>query len=204
MNVGRNSMKQRIIAANETMSLRHWCTRALLFSLVAPLALLLGVELIGRGGLSLCVGTIIAMLFVGGVVVLVVSDCRHATRWWVASLAGAYVGLIICIAVFLALSPDVHVFSYHVHRVVSGSVLILLFAGMYTVTWHIIQMTLGPIVVQDGTLCPQCGYCLAGAESTVCSECGREFTFQELGTTKEEFEARKAQQVGAAHFSGDD
>ena len=41
------------------------------------------------------------------------------------------------------------------------------------------------LVIQDGTLCPGCGYKLVGLTSQVCPECGREFTYKELGTTRE-------------------
>lgn len=38
-------------------------------------------------------------------------------------------------------------------------------------------------VMQDGTVCPGCQYCLIGNQSMVCPECGRPFTYIELGTT---------------------
>lgn len=50
----------------------------------------------------------------------------------------------------------------------------------------------GPTVVQDGTRCPQCGYCVLAAQNRICSECGREFTYQELGISPEEFDRRKS------------
>jgi hypothetical protein len=46
------------------------------------------------------------------------------------------------------------------------------------------------IRIQDGTVCPGCGYSLIGNESMVCPECGRRFTFEELGTTEEEFRGK--------------
>lgn len=42
-------------------------------------------------------------------------------------------------------------------------------------------------VVQDGTCCPGCAYNLIGNQSMVCPECGRPFTFEELGTTEAAF-----------------
>ncbi len=45
------------------------------------------------------------------------------------------------------------------------------------------------LVVQDGTLCPGCGYKLIGLTSHVCPECGRPFTYEELGTKPERLEA---------------
>ena len=42
------------------------------------------------------------------------------------------------------------------------------------------------VIDQDGSLCPGCAYCLAGLDSQVCPECGRPFTYEELGTSKEQ------------------
>lgn len=50
----------------------------------------------------------------------------------------------------------------------------------------ILRLHHGRLVLQDGKSCPRCGYCVAGVRSRICPECGREFTFQELGTTEEE------------------
>lgn len=44
-------------------------------------------------------------------------------------------------------------------------------------------------VVQDGTRCPGCGYSLIGNVTGVCPECGRAFSFAELGTTEEKLRA---------------
>lgn len=49
-------------------------------------------------------------------------------------------------------------------------------------------------LVQDGTLCPFCGYSLLGQrdiESSGCPECGETFTFEEMGTTAELFLAQQ-------------
>jgi hypothetical protein len=47
------------------------------------------------------------------------------------------------------------------------------------------------VVIQDGTLCPGCGYSLIGNTSMVCPECGRGFTFAKLGTTEQRFRAAR-------------
>ncbi|MCK6457674.1 MAG: hypothetical protein L6Q92_14235 [Phycisphaerae bacterium] len=51
------------------------------------------------------------------------------------------------------------------------------------------------LVMQDGTLCPGCAYSLVGNTSGRCPECGRAFSFQELGTTEAEFRRRTAKAV---------
>lgn len=64
--------------------------------------------------------------------------------------------------------------------------------------WLVCRWIRGPIVEQDGTLCPRCGYCLTGSVDRVCPECGRGFTFEDLGTTEEEFELKEAVRVRVA------
>lgn len=58
--------------------------------------------------------------------------------------------------------------------------------------WRIVRMSLPALVVQDGTLCPQCAYCLLGVQSMRCPECGNAFTYDELETTEAEFRKRTA------------
>ncbi len=55
--------------------------------------------------------------------------------------------------------------------------------------WGIGRLRHGPIVIQDGTICPGCGYSLHGAVNRMCSECGREYTFQELETARTCYQA---------------
>lgn len=45
------------------------------------------------------------------------------------------------------------------------------------------------VVMQNGRICPNCKYDLRGNTSMVCPECGRAFTFEELGVTAAEFAA---------------
>ena len=70
--------------------------------------------------------------------------------------------------------------------------------GLVCLTWLICRLVRGPIVQQDGTLCPNCAYSLLGCVEQVCPECGREFTFQELGTTREQFAGKGAGQEAVA------
>lgn len=58
--------------------------------------------------------------------------------------------------------------------------------------WLAMRLYAGPIVFQDGTLCPRCAFVLIGAAELVCPECGRPFTFEELGSSLAEFERRRA------------
>lgn len=69
-----------------------------------------------------------------------------------------------------------------------------LFAGSVFLTivgWLAINLILGPVRLIDGKSCVACGYCLLGCESMKCPECGRAFTYEELGTTEAEFKARQ-------------
>lgn len=55
------------------------------------------------------------------------------------------------------------------------------------IAWLLVRLTLPRFVVQNGTLCPDCGYCVIGVFGLRCPECGRSFTYDELETTEEEF-----------------
>ena len=59
-------------------------------------------------------------------------------------------------------------------------VMSFLFGAMSWGIWKLLQNCPAKVLVQDGTLCPGCGYCLISNESAVCSECGRSFTREEL------------------------
>jgi hypothetical protein len=72
--------------------------------------------------------------------------------------------------------------------------LILYYGLGCLVGWIWCRCKHGRVVVQNGTTCPGCGYSLMGACRRLCSECGREFTYQELGTTEEEFNLKVATQ----------
>jgi len=49
-----------------------------------------------------------------------------------------------------------------------------------------------PHKIPPGPYCPQCGYCLIGSSSQVCTECGRAFTFEELGIARDALAAPPA------------
>ncbi|MCG3137091.1 MAG: hypothetical protein HJJLKODD_00933 [Phycisphaerae bacterium] len=53
--------------------------------------------------------------------------------------------------------------------------------------WYVVYRLGPPRIIQDGTRCPGCGYSLVGNQSMVCPECGRAYTFTELGVTAEKF-----------------
>lgn len=56
--------------------------------------------------------------------------------------------------------------------------------------WGLIRLTLPKFIKQDGTLCPNCAYCLLGVQSMRCPECGSAFTYDDLETTEAEFRAQ--------------
>jgi hypothetical protein len=45
----------------------------------------------------------------------------------------------------------------------------------------LLLLQMRPVKVKLGPYCPECGYCLIGSPRQICSECGRPFTFEELG-----------------------
>ena len=61
--------------------------------------------------------------------------------------------------------------------------------------WAALHRLWPDALLQDGTLCPGCGYSLIGNTSEVCPECGRPFTYAELGTTREALLSRRTLSV---------
>ena len=57
----------------------------------------------------------------------------------------------------------------------------LLFGVLGIVVWYVLKWMGFDVLIQDGTLCPHCGYSLIGNTTMRCPECGHPFTPQELG-----------------------
>ena len=107
------------------------------------------------------------------------------------------------LAVFVGLELDLGFLFFHRNgltmvNVTPGQLILMSLFGS-TIGWIVARCFKGAIVVQDGTLCPKCGYCLAGCPDRICPECGREFTYQELGTTQAELECVKQDGGGASN-----
>lgn len=58
--------------------------------------------------------------------------------------------------------------------------------------WRICVVFRGHVFINDGSMCPGCGHCVLGCDSMTCPECGRDFIFEELGTTREAFAERSS------------
>lgn len=73
-------------------------------------------------------------------------------------------------------------------------------SGIGLFIWGRFRRKYPVVIVGSSPLCLACGYDLIGNKSLVCPECGRPFTFEELGTTAEEFRQRQvlAQAVARA------
>ncbi len=77
-----------------------------------------------------------------------------------------------------------------------GISLLIVFTVYSVLTFALLRFfknTRGPLIMQDGFRCPNCTYCLIGNQSMQCPECGKPFTFEQLGITKNEFSQRAEQ-----------
>jgi hypothetical protein len=70
-------------------------------------------------------------------------------------------------------------FLFTEHMLIGG------FVGV-CLAWLVCRGWVGPVVVQNGSLCPHCAYSLVGCADRICPECGHEFTYESLGTTREQ------------------
>lgn|GEM_PF-1855136 len=130
----------------------------------------------------LSIGTIMTC----GGLILAMSRRAIATRLR-AALCGA--GFGIGITSLPVLTAKFSIWLKLVNLFVVGSV----FAGIATGVWIALCQRFGPIRINDGSQCPNCGYCVLGCVRLVCPECGRRFTLGDIGTTDAEFEARRSQ-----------
>jgi len=173
-------MSSRIIRREHLLGWRGWLRRGALLGLVIPLtglAVGLLLDAIGHSRTSDVAGLALLFLILLGAMR---SDCRLASSWKIAVVFGVYVG-ILTFAIFTFFVGG-HV-SWR-GRPIPTSTLGLLWtsavSAAYAVCWCLVQSYDGPIELQDGNLCPACGYCLIGNTSQICPECGRPFSISEL------------------------
>ncbi len=121
-----------------------------------------------------------------------------------AGMIGAYYAFGMSSAIFIGFACIVFVdilgsvegifFDAIIIAITSSAIaaVFLVFAIQVSIAilWSTICLTLPKFIVQDGTLCPNCAYCLIGTQSMRCPECGNEFSFDDLETTAEEFASR--------------
>ena len=184
-------MRFRVITPDEGWGTREWVQRGVLTTVIVPI--LVAVVLTAAVDLRHVPGVFVIGLLVilAGMIVRLLKDCRHAASWWIAASAGAYVGLLVYIPVSLLLPFNLTITDHRLDVVLLGLLWTLFYSGVHVFVWQVLRMFYGPVVVQDGTLCPGCGYSLLGAPDQVCSECGRKFTVEELGIDDQEFESRR-------------
>lgn len=57
---------------------------------------------------------------------------------------------------------------------------------LFVILWTASRKSRGKLRVRDGTCCPECGYNLVGNTTSICSECGRSFTLEDLDIAAED------------------
>lgn len=104
------------------------------------------------------------------------------------AIFGTSLGLLVIpwtTALSAAATSQFRAFSYRLPTLHAG-----IFAAwvlLAAVAWPIIRHR-WPFVIQDGSSCPQCGYCVRGVKSAVCPECGTAFDHTQLGLSTQQFE----------------
>ncbi len=145
------------------------------------------------GGSRLTIGAVYVLL----IVIVLAVPCIFAWRFQemvctnrraILSGAGFGTGVICPVAAFSLGNWDARHWA-SVTAAAVGSV--FFFALLNLALRFVFNRIRPPRPMQDGTLCPGCAYSLIGNETMVCPECGKAFTFEELGTTEREFRRRR-------------
>ena len=192
----------RVVSRSEIWTPQSLCYHSLLLSIVMlPIYLLIAsaahtiVGMLMNGPLPLW---LIGAFTVGSWFVLpllllyrkrfqIVSSRRAIAAGMSFGAGVAVAPLIIACVFFLQENDTVFLLMF-----LSCPGLIALYGMMGCLAWVAVKNLPDSVVVQDGTRCPGCAYCLIGASDTICPECGRRFTFAELETTAEAFRGRTA------------
>jgi hypothetical protein len=106
---------------------------------------------------------------------------RRGLLWMALEVAG-------CVCFFVAsLQQSWHWFGgYRLADQTMGPAALILGALSFVVgAGVLLLLQVKPQPVKPGPYCPQCGYCLIGIPRQICAECGRPFTFDELGIAPE-------------------
>jgi hypothetical protein len=106
---------------------------------------------------------------------------RRGLLWMGLEVAG-------CVCFFIAsLQQSWHWFGgYRFSDETMGPAALILGALSFAIgAGVLLLLQVKPQPVKPGPYCPQCGYCLIGIPRQICPECGRPFTFDELGVAPE-------------------
>lgn len=116
-------------------------------------------------------------------------------NWWHGFLFGGVYGVTILAIGFLFYGLGRFVASVQndpvglmIDCLLPASVAFGVSGLLFVTLWVASRWSRGKLQILDGTSCPGCGYNLVGNTTSVCSECGRPFTVDELEITAEDLE----------------
>lgn len=104
------------------------------------------------------------------------------------AIFGTSLGLLVLpytVTLSAAASQQFQGFSWRLPALHAGIFAAWVLIG--AIAWPIIRHR-WPFVIQDGSSCPQCGYCVRGVASAICPECGTRFDHTQLGLSLAEFD----------------
>ncbi|MCG3137092.1 MAG: hypothetical protein HJJLKODD_00934 [Phycisphaerae bacterium] len=196
-------MSHQFLQPEEIISLRKLIINSVLVGMAASVALwlfLVPLMLLVMSWGKLFAGVtymVLGIFILSWLTAIIIADRRFHFQIitgpraaWVGATVGAAANLLPLIRLLWVKGPTLYKMQYFSIWAISIAVAAYL-------TWQIwvIRNNLGArTVITTQPECPCCGYQLIGNRSKVCPECGRAYSYSELGVTAEEFEKRTRDQ----------
>jgi len=188
----------QILKKRQILRIESVCWKSFVFGVVlqAPLVFLMALLVSGPfttswpalGGTTLTILVAIFSLLIGPILGLVRFRVHLSTPFRRALASFFAAGGLLCICYAFTLI-GLAFGGYPQLLAVMGlhGILSMIWLGISIALWPLVFRKF-PFQIQTGDACPQCGYCVRGATSRVCPECGRAFNQYELGLSWDEFQ----------------
>jgi hypothetical protein len=178
--------KVRVIESSQLPSLGHWATRWAAYGVGFSLLIILALDVLARFRGHPAATSIVVAVWLAVVLRSAWTDAKHARCWGYALVSGFVMGASFGLITLLLYEASFGIAGIRIGGF--GYVIVLAVMGLlvFWCIWLLYRACYGPIIIQDGTLCRVCAYCLRGLSRTgVCPECGTEYGTDSTGSLLE-------------------